>query len=40
MGFNSYDEAIEAQIRLDALAPIQHMTDVGMFVCTNLHKKI
>ena len=32
MGFNSYDEAIEAQIRLDGLAPIQHMTDVGMFM--------
>tara|TARA_R100000805_G_scaffold6706_1_gene8255 strand:- start:663 stop:3551 length:2889 start_codon:yes stop_codon:yes gene_type:complete len=32
MGFDSYDEAIEAQIRLDSLAPIQHMTDVGMFM--------
>jgi hypothetical protein len=31
-GFNSLDEAIEAQIRLDSFAPIQHMTDVGMFM--------
>ena len=31
-GFNNLDEAIEAQIRLEAYAPIQHMTDVGMFM--------
>ena len=31
-GFNSLDEAIDAQIRLDSFAPIQHMTDVGMFM--------
>ena len=31
-GFNNLDEAIEAQIRIDAYAPIQHMTDVGMFM--------
>tara|TARA_R100001440_G_scaffold16496_1_gene28022 strand:- start:315 stop:3227 length:2913 start_codon:yes stop_codon:yes gene_type:complete len=31
-GFNSLDEAIEAQVRLDSFAPIQHMTDVGMFM--------
>ena len=32
LGFNSLDEAIEAQVRLDAYAPIQHMTDVGAFM--------
>jgi hypothetical protein len=31
-GFNSLDEAIEAEIRLNGFAPIQHMTDVGMFM--------
>ena len=31
-GSNNLDEAIEAQIRLEAYAPIQHMTDVGMFM--------
>jgi hypothetical protein len=31
-GFNNLDEAIEAQVRLEAYAPIQHMTDVGMFM--------
>ena len=32
IGHNNIDEAIEAQIRLDAYAPIQHMTDVGMLM--------
>jgi hypothetical protein len=32
IGYNNIDEAIEAQIRMDAYAPIQHMTDVGMFM--------
>ena len=30
--FNSLDEAIEAEIRINGFAPIQHMTDVGMFM--------
>jgi hypothetical protein len=31
-GFNSLDEAIEAEIRINGFAPIQHLTDVGMFM--------
>ena len=31
-GYNSLDEAIEAEIRLNGYAPIQHLTDVGMFM--------
>jgi len=38
-GFNSLDEAIEAQIRLDSFAPIQHMTDVGMFMHKSAQKR-
>ena len=31
-GYNSLDEAIEAEIRINGFAPIQHLTDVGMFM--------
>ena len=31
-GYNSLDEAIEAEVRINGFAPIQHMTDVGMFM--------
>tara|TARA_R110000787_G_scaffold115688_2_gene225718 strand:+ start:806 stop:3742 length:2937 start_codon:yes stop_codon:yes gene_type:complete len=31
-GYNSLDEAIEAEVRINGFAPIQHLTDVGMFM--------
>jgi len=31
-GYNSLDDAIDAEIRINGFAPIQHMTDVGMFM--------
>ena len=31
-GFKSYAEALDAELRLNELAPIQHMTDVGAFM--------
>ena len=31
-GFASYKELLDAELRLNELAPIQHMTDVGAFV--------
>ena len=31
-GYKSYAEALDAELRLNELAPIQHMTDVGAFM--------
>ena len=31
-GFRSYKDMMDAELRLNELAPIQHMTDVGAFM--------
>lgn len=31
-GFRSYKDMISAELRVNELAPIQHMTDVGAFM--------
>ena len=38
-GFKSYKELLDAELRLNELAPIQHMTDVGAFMFDSAGKR-